>query len=127
MDGTHPINSSLKMLFALYTQKESIVSLIPSLTVIEIYNFPDTPEQELTISGVDKNGTVDMVYNNKSVALLPGSTWTAPQVPEWNETNTVSYPPPYINGQINSNATNYTYTIQYNRTITIENKGVIDK
>ena len=121
----YPINDSLKILFGTYSQKESSAGLRNGLNVVEIYNFPSIPEQGLIINGVDKNGTVDMIYNNTSVALSPGSAWTAPPIPEWNETNTVTYTQPNVNGQ--SNRTNYTYTIQYNRTVTIENKGVIDK
>lgn len=121
----YPINDSLKIIFGMYTQKESIAGLVNSLNVAEIYTFPNTPEQGLTIIGVDKNGTVKMMYDNESIDLPPGSTWTAPMVPEWNETNTVIFPPPDINGH--GNGTNYTYTIQYTRTSTIKNLGIIDK
>lgn len=124
LDGMHPVNGSLKVLFGMYTQQESREGLRNGLNVVEIYDFPSTPEPGLTIDGVDKNGTVDMIYDNTSVALSSGSSWTAPPTPEWNETHTITYLSG-MNGQ--NNATNYTYTIQYNRTLTIENKGVIDK
>ena len=121
----YPINDSLKILFGMYTQKESRVNLADSLNTVEIYSFPNTPEQDLTIIGVDKNGTVEMMFNNESIFLAPGSTWIAPTIPLWNETNSVVYPPPDMNGQ--GNGTNYPYTIQYTRTRTIENLGVINK
>lgn len=119
----YPINDSLKILFGGYTQKESRVRLVTSLNVVEIYDFPNTPGPGLTITAVENDGTVKMMYDNESVEIAPGHIWTAPAIPKWNETNVGTDPSSGINGQVNR----INYTVQYTRTITIENKGVMDK
>jgi hypothetical protein len=121
-----PLNDSLKILLGSYGIKESNISLTVSLNVAGVYELPYTLEPDLKIIGVERNGTVTMSYGNESITLPPGSAWKSPAISTWNETGTVRYPPPgAMTGY--DNGTEYTYTVQYVRTLTVINKGVFDK
>jgi hypothetical protein len=120
------MNDSLKILLGVYDIKESNISLTTRLSVAGIYELPYMLEPGLKIIGVDRNGTVEMSYGNESISLPPGSAWRSPAISTWNETGTVRYPPPNaMTGH--DNGTDYTFTVQYVRTFTVENKGVFDK
>lgn len=85
--------------------------------VVEIYTTPYTLEPNLTITSVDNNGTVEFSYGNESIQLAPGASWISPIVSMRNETQT---------GYL-LDLTPYTFTVYYNRTFEIGNKGVFDK
>jgi hypothetical protein len=112
-----PANDSLKVYMGVQKIKESRVRLTTDLQVTKIYDLPYSISPEIMIVGVDKNGTVDMFYNNTSFNLQSGATWSSPIISIWNETNSFTI----------DNGTNYTYTIQYHRVWTIQNKGTVDK
>jgi hypothetical protein len=122
----YPANDSLKIIVGTINIRESRVSLTTNLNELDIYSLPYDLEPGLTISSIDKNGTVSMSYGNESVDLQSGHTWKSPVISTWNETNTIKYPPPDWSTGID-NGTNYTYTVRFVRTWTIENKGVFDK
>lgn len=139
--GSFPyqLNDSMKILLGvLYIHGSSSVYISSTLTVIEINDLPYSIEPGLTIIGVDKNGTVELSCNNTSfystpetlsnlsINLSPGATWGSAPISAWNETNVVKYPPPDPYTGIDS-GTNYTYTLHYVKTLTLENKGVFDK
>jgi hypothetical protein len=120
------MNDSLKILLGTYTVKESSVRLTNNLNVDGIYSLPYTLGSGITIIAVDKDGNVKMSYENESINLPPGTLWTSPSTPAWNETNTVRYPPPGIYTGAD-NGSDYTYTIQYVRTWTVGNMGIFEK
>jgi hypothetical protein len=123
----YSMNDSTKLLLGvLYIQGSSSVYISSNLSVLEIYDLPYMLEPGLTITGIDKNGTVEMSYDNVSINLPPGSAWNSPVIATWNETDIVKYPPPdWATGE--DHGTNYTYTVQYTRIWAIENKGIYDK
>jgi hypothetical protein len=124
--AAYPTNDSLKMIIGVVNLKESIVRLTTDLHVLEVYSLPYELEPGLTINHIDKNGTIELSYENESINIPTGSTWKSPVISVWNETNTVKFPPPnLITGE--DHGTNYTYTLQFTRTWNIENKGIYDK
>jgi hypothetical protein len=116
---TLPANDSLKIFLGVQNFSDSRVRLTVNFKETEVYAFPYSISPEITIDGVDRNGTVEMSYDNKSINITSGANWVSPVTSVWNETNTVSYPP--------ENGTNYTYTLQFKRTWMVENKGVFNK
>ena len=113
---TLPANDSLKIFLGVQNFSDSIVRLTVDLKETEVYAFPYPISPEITIVGVDKNGNVNLLFNNKSINLSSRASWASPVTLVWNQTNTVGF-----------NGSNYTYTIQFNRTWTVENKGVFNK
>lgn len=123
----YPTNDSLKIMVGIINTRSSIVSLaVNGPVVMNINNLPSDIKLGLSIDGVDKNGTIEMSYNNTSIKLTSGSTWKSPIISTWNETNTIKYPPPNFATGVD-NGTNYTYIIQYQETWTVENKGMFNK
>jgi len=122
----YPANDSLKMIIGIINHKDSIVNLAVDLKETEVYSLPYDLEPGLTISHINKNGTVELSYGNESINLPPQSTWKSPIISTWNETNTINYPPPDgITGE--DHGINYTYTIQFTRAWNIENMGIYNK
>lgn len=113
---TLPANDSLKILLGVQNISDSTAGITADIKVTEVYAFPYSISPEITIVGVDKNGIVNLLFSNKSINLSSGASWESPVSLVWNQTNTVGF-----------NGANYTYTIQFNRTWTVENKGVFNK
>lgn len=113
---TLPTNDSIKILLGVQNISDSTAGITADIKVTEIYAFPYSISPEITLVSVDKNGIVNLLFSNKSISLSSGDRWASPVTLVWNQTNTLDY-----------NGANYTYTIQFNRTWTIENKGVFNK
>jgi hypothetical protein len=110
------MNQSLKILQGTYYIDTSPARYNNNLVVRGIYNFPYNSESGASILGVDKNGTVEMMYGNESIHLNSGDSWTSPITQTRNET---------VNGIYNGK--NYTAIIKYSTTWQIINKGIFDK
>ena len=122
MPGGFPylINYSSKILLGSYDS-------FNRLNVSVIYDLPYTPDSGIRVNTVDEYGIVEMTYNNESIQLPPGASWTTPAY-TWNETGYVtSYPAEDPNSTTLTNGTQTQYTIQHTETWTIENIGIFDK
>ena len=113
---TLPANDSLKIFLGVQNFSDSIIRLTVNFKETEVNAFPYSISPEITIVGVEKNGTVNLLFSNKSINLSSGASWASPVTLVWNQTNTVGF-----------NGTNYTYTVQFNRTWAVVNKGVFYK
>ena len=114
---TLPSNDSLKILLEVEHITESSVRLSGDAKEIKIYDLPYSLSPEITIVGVDRNGTIEMSYDNKSINISSRTKWVSPVTSVWNETNTIA----------DYNGINHTYTLQFKRTWIVENKDVFKK
>ncbi len=119
-------NYSLKTLVGVVYKIDSPFHSSASLDhIVGVYNLPynieplpDTSDLGLTITNVDKNGTVELSYENESFYVEPGSNWTSPIVSTYNLSQNLTFP---INGSY------YKYALCFNRTYELENKGLFNK
>lgn len=87
-----------------------------------IDGYPYTLESNLTILGIDRNGTINANYMNQSVILKVGDKWQSPVATRVeNQSLQIVVNGNYFSGVYRP------FVVQYNTSWTVENKGMFDK
>jgi hypothetical protein len=122
--GYPPMNDSLKILDGGFYTDSTPEYLRKSLNVRGIYAYPYQLESGPVITNIDRNGTIQMVYDNKSTYLKVNDEWTSPiittRVANINGTSVR-----FIDGNVTGG--NYTYTVKYTTTWKVTNRGLFEK
>jgi|WetSurMetagenome_2_1015567.scaffolds.fasta_scaffold274715_1 hypothetical protein len=111
-----PKNESLKMLIGTYHIDDTPDLLSGTLNVTGVYDYPFKYDSNLTILGVDQNGTIQIKFCSETVLLRPSDIWTSPVV----STRTATITRPYYD-------TSYSYTVNYSTTYTLNYLSLCDK
>lgn len=109
-------NESLKILVGTFNIDDTPDLLSGTLNVCGVYGYPYIYDSNITIIGIDQNGTVQIKYSNETILLQPKDLWVSPVV----STRIATITRPYYD-------TNYSYTVKYSTTYSINNLGVFDK
>ncbi|WP_424357731.1 hypothetical protein [Methanocella sp. MCL-LM] len=122
------INDSLKMVYGTFYFTFSYERRRGEMDVRGIYSLPYKVDDNLTILGVDHNGTVQMSYQKQIINLTIGDRWVSPLISSWteNKNGTMKFGV-YENGTIKETSEPYNYTTRYDTTMYVENKGIFDK
>lgn len=130
LPDTIAFNHSLKVLYG--TSHFSYHVLNRQLTGFEvtgIYGLPYAIDTNLSILGVDRNGTVHYSFRNESVYLKVGDHWVSPlissriEVTDYNTSLT-----DYTNGTTPAmSQVHISFKARYDQTIVLQNMGVFDK
>lgn len=118
------INDSFKFVYGCRIIYEDPGSYNNSLVVNSVYGYPYTLKSGLTILAVFKNGSIQAVYNNESLFIEPGKSWTSENVSQQivnKQLPTVDRNAPILD------ITYMPFTVQYITSYTVENLGIYNK
>jgi hypothetical protein len=118
------MNDSLKILYGTFYTDSTPEYLRKRLNVRGIYEYPYTLESGPIITNVDRNGTVQMTYDNTSISLKVNDAWTSPVI-STRVVNVSGTSARLVNDSVIGG--NYTYTVKYTTTWKVTNRGIFEK
>jgi hypothetical protein len=119
-----PMNDSLKIVYGTFYTDSTPEYLRKRLNVHGIYEYPYPLESGPIITNVDRNGTVQMTYDNESINLNVNDAWTSPVI-STRVVNLSGTSARLMNDSVIGG--NYTYTVKYTTTWKVTNRGVFEK
>jgi hypothetical protein len=91
-----------------------------------VYMLPYTNEDGFTIMNISGNGTIYAIYNNESIYLKPGETWSSP-VTTGTTIGSYSTLVPRVFNSSTGIVPYFPWPISFNASFTITNKGIYSK
>lgn len=124
ISGNIVVNDSTKILFGRVVNNSTPTYYGKMGAFVDcVYSLPFSIENGFEITNITRNGTIFAIYNNSSIQLEPGGTWTSPIITGTTMGHYATYDIPTPGG----NATYIEWPVRYNTTYTITNKGIYNK
>lgn len=121
------INDSFKILYGRMNNIDNPNAYGQSgVWVTCVYMLPYTNENGFTIMNISRNGTIYAIYNNESIYLKPGDTWSS-LITTGTTMGSYSTLDPRVFNSSNGIVGHFPWPVSYNTSFTIENKGIYNK
>lgn len=116
------VNSSLKIFYASYKYYLTPGTMYNVVGYGAVYGYPHELNSNLTVEGIDINGTIYAHYQNETVTLKTGDVWKSP-VSTRIENQSFQ-----VEDNTSSISSNYRpFVVRYDSYWIVENKGMFDK